>query len=743
VPACYFYEVRASGKNLPVRGSSPAVVPHRRQARPVNIAMMPFHIISIILLITFSVSPTLGHDDSRLSPGGFRSIAEHHSERASFRLDQAAAPRADTRITASCNFTHSSDGYWRECAPGIPIPVFYNLTPLVAEETCCSNAICAGFSFACDTVECATGSGYFKSNVDCGYVTSPTFQGYAKPSRLPVLPNVTVLVTPSTPLTDDDSVALVNVSFVFITGSVNYSTDWVGQVCVDYPIEDYLEFAPVNMFNNWNLSQSGASWLTFPVFRARCDFEFRFFRGKQPLWPTGNVLGVSNKITWAGLSWANAPFHTHLAFGGEDTQHSMIVSFTTNSTSTTETLVQVGTVSGIYDLPNATDIESTTYGAGDLCNAPANETSVDFWQWPGLFHHVTVRGLSPGTRYFVRPIADGIAGEEVTFMTGKTLGPEIPVTFASFGDMSVTSYVLNDESVHDTADGGPGAVGTALRLRARIDTIGDIDFITHYGDLGYAKGAIFLWDAWMAMMALVGSRVPYMVSVGNHEYDYHQNSANDPSGVPGMWRPSWWDGDVDSLGECGVGTEERFRSPSNGNKIFWYYFSSGSATIVTLSSEHDLTPGSPQGDFLKETLSSVNRSVTPWLIVSFHRMVYSLTGSEQAQQDGYISLVEDVFMEYHVDLVMNGHIHSSQRTCAVYNYTCTPNAPVYIISGSSGAMLTRSPLNDPNELVQFYNDQYCGFYVVKIANSTHMHLEWTRNSDGLILDDAWVVRVRG
>ncbi len=101
-------------------------------------------------------------------------------------------------------------------------------------------------------------------------------------------------------------------------------------------------------------------------------------------------------------------------------------------------------------------------------------------------------------------------------MTGKELGPEVPVTFASYGDMSVSMYVLDGDTEHDTPDGGPGAVGTALRLRARIDTAGDVDFVAHYGDLGYAKGAVFLWDAWMSMMSLVGSAVPYMVSVGNH-----------------------------------------------------------------------------------------------------------------------------------------------------------------------------------------------------------------------------------
>lgn len=226
------------------------------------------------------------------------------------------------------------------------------------------------------------------------------------------------------------------------------------------------------------------------------------------------------------------------------------------------------------------------------------------------------------------------------------------------------------------------------------------------------------------------------------EYDYHSPSPNDPSGVPAMWRPAWWDGDVDSLGECGVGTDQRFRAPANGNRIFWYWFATGPATVVMLSSEHDLSPSSPQGAFLEATLAAVNRSVTPWLVVTFHREVYSLTGAESAQQAGFLALLEPVLMRHSVDLVANGHLHSSQRTCAVFNYTCTPGAPVYLISGSSGAMLEVAPIDDPTGLVQFYNDRSCGHYLVSIANATHARLTWVRNNDSAVLDDAWVVRER-
>ena len=416
-----------------------------------------------------------------------------------------------------CDLVHGSGGYWEACSGAAgDLAAFSGLTAVAAQAVCCANASCAGFSFSCTTPPCgsSTGSGFFKANVGCGFVAAAGYEGYAKSSRLPFQPNVSVSVSPSTPLTTD--MAIINVSFAFASGAPNRSTDFVGQVCVDaagnpYPIEDYIEFSPVDYFSaSW---PSGAAWAIFTVFRSRCDFVFVYYRGKQPLWPSGVALGTSAPVTWA-QSWAAAPFHTHVAYGGEDAQHSMVVSFATNVTPAGPVLVQLGSAPGVYDLPNATDAESTTYGASDLCNAPANSTSRDFWQDPGVFHHVTVRDLVPNKRYFARPVAGGVPGDEISFVTGKALGAEVPVTFAAFGDMSVTQYVLDGDSEHDAPNGGPGAVGTARRLRERIDATADLDFVAHFGDLGYAKGAVFLWDAFMAMLAHVGSRVPYMVSIG-------------------------------------------------------------------------------------------------------------------------------------------------------------------------------------------------------------------------------------
>ena len=63
--------------------------------------------------------------------------------------------------------------------------------------------------------------------------------------------------------------------------------------------------------------------------------------------------------------------------------------------------------------------------------------------------------------------------------------------------------------------------------------------------------------------------------------------------------------------------------PDNGNGIFWYSFDYGSVHTIMLSSEHDLSPGSEQYEWLENNLLSVDRNETPWLIVEAHRPMYN------------------------------------------------------------------------------------------------------------------------
>jgi hypothetical protein len=94
-----------------------------------------------------------------------------------------------------------------------------------------------------------------------------------------------------------------------------------------------------------------------------------------------------------------------------------------------------------------------------------------------------------------------------------------------------------------------------------------------------AEGTGTDWEQWSRQNEPLATRVPYMVSVGNHEFDYTSDTNhNDPSVTDGNYSVATqpFPGD-DSGGECGVPVVNRFKTPSNGNGVFW------SAVLLGLS----------------------------------------------------------------------------------------------------------------------------------------------------------------
>ena len=117
------------------------------------------------------------------------------------------------------------------------------------------------------------------------------------------------------------------------------------------------------------------------------------------------------------------------------------------------------------------------------------------------------------------------------------------------------------------------------------------------------------------------------------------------------YHPSWGNYGTDSGEECGIPTYYRFQTPKNGNTVFWYSFNYGNVHVVQMSTEHgarpaactascralanrtaqrareplsgglDFEPGSVQYVWLENDLATVNRSVTPFVVLTGHRCV--------------------------------------------------------------------------------------------------------------------------
>ena len=84
--------------------------------------------------------------------------------------------------------------------------------------------------------------------------------------------------------------------------------------------------------------------------------------------------------------------------------------------------------------------------------------------------------------------------------------------------------------------------------------------------------------------------------------------------------------------------------------------------------EHDLTIGSAQRLWLRRTLHTIDRRVSPWVIVMMHRSIYGRTESEAEQKvsDHLQGLLEPIFRKYRVNVVLSGHEHRYLRTAPVY-----------------------------------------------------------------------------
>lgn len=235
----------------------------------------------------------------------------------------------------------------------------------------------------------------------------------------------------------------------------------------------------------------------------------------------------------------------------------------------------------------------------------------------------------------------------------------------------------------------------------------------------------------------------------NAEYDYtggqehDQSHPNPPSNS--SFVPDWWNnGPVASGGECGTPMYFRFAAPSTGNGVFWYAFTYGNMFVVQLSSEHNFTQGSEQWLWLQTTLAAVDRAITPWVVVTLHRPIYTTQLCETG--DYVVSLhlrreLDPLFEKYNVNVVLVAHTHAYERTCPLLGGQCVAagEGVVHLTVGSAGAGLESCG----------YSPKYGNFsrahintfgYLRGEATDSQIHLQFVLDVDGSVYDEYYVSR---
>jgi acid phosphatase type 7 len=279
---------------------------------------------------------------------------------------------------------------------------------------------------------------------------------------------------------------------------------FVGLAC------EYFDYEFVSM------QQAAASWR---MVNLRRPLEFRYYSRDRSCTGNYTLMGRSPTVQ---PSNGNEPTHVHVAYG--DRLDQMFVSFLTNS-STAPVSCEYGVDPS--SLAWRTLGTTTTYTASDMCEGRANQWGPQAFIEPGFMHTVLLQALLPSTTYFYRVGSDVDGWSAVFSFTNRPGDGDEPVTLIAYGDMGLSPVE-------------PGANSTINRVTARVTT-SNITCLLHIGDISYARGIGALWDAFMTQIEPIAAHVPYMVAIGNHEYDHVTGGDKDPSGAtgPGGFRPGW------------------------------------------------------------------------------------------------------------------------------------------------------------------------------------------------------------
>jgi hypothetical protein len=483
-----------------------------------------------------------------------------------------------------------------------------------------------------------------------------------------------------------------------------------------------------------------------PLADLRCPFVLRYVRAQVD--GTGETVAEAKLVHEAG-AFGLRPKQAHLSFTAN--RDEMLLIWVTGKADPPPS-VEWGFSPGKYD-GGASVASSMTYTASEMCDAPANSTLPwNFGFGPGHIHRALMSRLPPSTTVYYRHGSDkhGWAAER-SFRSRRAAG-ESAVKFIMYADQAVPVPLF----------------AKAWRLIGQVKEdikAGYDGFLLHPGDLGYARGTGYIWDVWSELLEPISSRVPYMVTVGNHEYD-HIGKRLEPSGAPpGGWHPheplppgpthengTWGNLGDDSSGECGVPVYARYNGTGSAaaptvagdNGGFWYSFDEGGVHVVMLSSEHDWRNSSRQYRWLLHDLSAVNRTRTPWVVLATHRMMY--TTQELEDGDYRVSLgmreqLEPLLYASRVNLMLVGHQHSYERSCAAYRGACVADGKsgtVHIVAGSAGANAERGGFSPRygNFSLRHVNDYG---YLRLDANRSRLLVQWVRTNggDGVKPGEVW------
>jgi hypothetical protein len=159
----------------------------------------------------------------------------------------------------------------------------------------------------------------------------------------------------------------------------------------------------------------------------------------------------------------------------------------------------------------------------------------------------------------------------------------------------------------------------------------------------------------------------------------------------------------------------------------YYSFDYGPAKHIIVSAYSAMEPESAQYQWLVKELGSVDRAVTPWVLLTIHTPLYN-TFNKHKHDPQIIAAkehLEPLLVKYHVNVVFSGHIHAYQRTGNVALGKLHHKGPMHITIGAGGRQCDAAYNNEtPEEWIEKRDASYFGYGRLSIFNCTHAEWRW-------------------
>ncbi len=321
--------------------------------------------------------------------------------------------------------------------------------------------------------------------------------------------------------------------------------------------------------------------------------------------------------------------------------------------------------------PITSVVQITRTASGETVTYPAVVTSYTTYD----------TNESPVSLYVSKILVDLIPNESYTYRVGDLCSGEMTKELSlTAPDPQSTKFSFASFSDSQDANGGID-FGAALR------NTGSVDFFLHTGDICEDTKHEVHWQSMLHENQKYLSAIPLMPTAGNHDTTYK-------SGIDEIMKHF----------------HNAIPNQNDTKKGYFYSFDYGNARFIILNT--NLLSGNrlpqEQYDWLVETLENNTQT---WTIVSMHCPMYSVGkwGSNPAMNAISLALraqLTDLFAQYGVDLVIQGHDHTVSKTHPIgengaidtpetetqngITYAVNPNGTVYIMNGPAGSQ-TREP----------------------------------------------------